>query len=149
MPRADLGSGHGRQKEEAAAGVASGRLERIARGLNKSPASPLTEHHGELVDVCAHKHTELFTYTYSAQVRAAMLAAGFHVAKGRATGPKAETTIALSPLAATRHGHELLGAEWLSRWQRSDAQAPLGASGDDAWRTAVLEHPQFSNPPED
>ncbi len=97
----------------------------------------------ELADLCRHKHTELFTYTYSTQVRAAMLAAGFHVAKGRATGPKVETTIGLSPLAAERHGHELLGAEWLSRWQRSDAQVPLGASGDDAWRTAVEEHPQF------
>ncbi len=101
----------------------------------------------ELADVCEHKHTELFTYTYSTQVRAAMLAAGFHVAKGRATGPKAETTIGLSPLAAMHHGHELLGAEWLSRWQRSDAQVPLGASGDDAWRTAVVEHPQFRDLP--
>ena len=97
----------------------------------------------ELADVCKHKPTELFTYTYSTQVRAAMLAAGFHVAKGRATGPKAETTIGLSPLAAMRHGHELLGAEWLSRWQRSHAQVPLGAEGDDAWRSAVEEHPQF------
>ena len=101
----------------------------------------------ELADVCEHKHTELFTYTYSTQVRAAMLAAGFHVAKGRATGPKAETTIGLSPLAAARHGHELLGAEWLSRWQRSEAQVPLGASGDDAWRAAVVGHPQFRDLP--
>lgn len=97
----------------------------------------------ELADVCEHKHTELFTYTYSTQVRAAMLAAGFHVAKGRATGLKAETTIGLSPLAATSHEHVLLGAEWLSRWQRSDAQVPLGAAGDDSWRTAVVDHPQF------
>lgn len=97
----------------------------------------------ELAEICEHKSTELFTYTYSTQVRAAMLAAGFHVAKGRATGPKAETTIGLSPLAAARHAHELLGADWLARWKRSDAQAPLGAEGDDAWRAAVLEHPQF------
>lgn len=97
----------------------------------------------ELAEVCVHKHTELFTYTNSTQVRAAMLAAGFHVARGRATGPKSETTITLSPLAATRHRHELLGAEWLSRWERSEAQAPLGASGDDAWRAAVAGHPQF------
>ena len=102
----------------------------------------------ELADVCRHKHTELFTYTYSTQVRAAMLAAGFHVAKGRSTGPKAETTIGLSPLAATHHGHELLGVEWLGRWQRSDAQVPLGASGDDdAWRAAVVGHPQFRELP--
>ena len=97
----------------------------------------------ELAGLCEGKHTELFTYTYSTQVRAAMLAAGFHVAKGRATGPKAETTIGLSPLAAARHRHELLGAEWLGRWQRSHAQVPLGAADDQAWRAAVLQHPQF------
>lgn len=97
----------------------------------------------ELATVCQHKHTELFTYTYSTQVRAAMLAAGFHVAKGRATGPKAETTIGLSPLAAASHEHELLGADWLVRWQRSHAQEPLGAAGDDDWRAALLGHPQF------
>ena len=98
----------------------------------------------ELAEICRHKHAELFTYTYSTQVRAAMLAAGFHVAKGRATGPKAETTIGLSALAAAATSHELLGAEWLARWSRSDAQAPLGVTdGDDAWRAAVLEHPQF------
>ena len=97
----------------------------------------------ELAEVCEHKHAELFTYTYSTQVRAAMLAAGFHVAKGRATGPKAETTIGLSPLAAAQHGHELLGPDWLQRWQRSHTQEPLGAAGDEAWRAAVVEHPQF------
>jgi queuine tRNA-ribosyltransferase len=99
----------------------------------------------ELAQVCAHQATELFTYTYSTSVRAAMLAAGFHVAKGRATGAKSETTIGLSPRAAMApHEHELLGAEWLVRWRRSDAQAPFGSSGDDdSWRDAVSLHPQF------
>jgi queuine tRNA-ribosyltransferase len=99
----------------------------------------------ELALVCQHKATELFTYTYSTRVRAALLAAGFFVARGRGTGPKLETTIALSPLAtALPHGRELLGAEWLSKWQRSDAQVPLGA-GDSAesWRDEVIGHPQF------
>ena len=101
----------------------------------------------ELAQLCQHRATELFTYTYSTRVRAALLAAGFFVAKGRATGPKSETTIALSPLAtALPHGRELLGAEWLSRWQRSDAQAPMGAGdADAAWRAAVSGHPQFRN----
>jgi hypothetical protein len=74
-----------------------------------------------------------------------MLAAGFYVAKGRATGPKQETTIGLSRAAAVNgHTHELLGGEWLARWHRSDAQAPLGVDADDAsWREAVLTHPQF------
>lgn len=100
----------------------------------------------ELAQVCSQKPAELFTYTYSTSVRAAMLAAGFYVAKGRGTGPKAETTIVLSPRAASRpHDHELLGAEWLTKWRRSAAQAPFGSLPDDAsWQHAVSEHPQFS-----
>ena len=101
----------------------------------------------ELAQVCQHKATEIFTYTYSTRVRAALLAAGFFVAKGRATGPKHETTIALSPLAtALPHGRELLGAEWLSKWQRSDAQAPMGAGdADETWHEAVTGHSQFAS----
>ena len=99
----------------------------------------------ELARVCAQKQMELFTYTYSTSVRAAMLAAGFFVAKGRGTGPKAETTIGLSPQAAAApHDHELLGLEWLVKWGRSDAQAPFGSPTDDvSWQAAVLQHPQF------
>ncbi len=100
----------------------------------------------ELAQLCQHKATELFTYTTSTRVRAALLAAGFFVARGRATGPKLETTIALSPLAAvTAHGRELLGAEWLSKWTRSDAQVPMGAESADAhWHAAVTGHAQFA-----
>jgi queuine tRNA-ribosyltransferase len=99
----------------------------------------------ELAQVCGDKPTELYTYTYSTSVRAAMLAAGFYVAKGRATGLKGETTIGLAArAAASAHGRELLGQEWLARWGRSDAQAPFGSTAqDDAWREAVLAHPQF------
>jgi hypothetical protein len=70
------------------------------------------------------------------------------VAKGRGTGPKAETTFGLSPAAAARpHRHDLLGAEWLAKWWRSDAQAPPGvAAGDESWRAAVAGHPQFLLP---
>ncbi|HZE43419.1 MAG TPA: tRNA guanosine(34) transglycosylase Tgt [Steroidobacteraceae bacterium] len=99
----------------------------------------------ELAQACLQKPAELFTYTFSTSVRAAMLAAGFYVAKGRGTGPKAETTIALSPqAAAAAHDHELLGQEWLTKWRRSDAQAPFGSPADDvSWQEAVLKHPQF------
>jgi queuine tRNA-ribosyltransferase len=99
----------------------------------------------ELAQTCSQKAVELFSYTYSTSIRAAMLAAGFYVAKGRGTGPKAETTIGLSALAASApHGRELLGQEWLAKWRRSDAQAPFGCSAEDvSWREAVLEHPQF------
>jgi queuine tRNA-ribosyltransferase len=99
----------------------------------------------ELANLFTAKAVELFTYSYSTSVRAALLAVGFHVAKGRGTGPKAETTIGLTPRAAAMaHGRELLGEEWLGKWRRSDAQAPMGTSADDeSWRAAVAEHPQF------
>jgi queuine tRNA-ribosyltransferase len=101
----------------------------------------------ELAQACSEKSTELFTYTYSTGVRAAMLVAGFYVAKGRATGPKGETTIGLSArAAAAAHGRELLGQEWLAKWRRSDAQAAFGTTEQDqTWRAALLAHPQFTN----
>ena len=99
-----------------------------------------------LLPQCAAHGAELLTYSYSTSVRAALLAAGFYVAKGAATGAKAETTIALTPAAAAScHQRELLGSAWLAKWQRSDAQVPPGeceASNQD-WREAILQHPQF------
>jgi queuine tRNA-ribosyltransferase len=99
----------------------------------------------ELKDICAAGAVELFTYSSSTRVRVAMLAAGFLVAKGLGTGPKVETTIALSPRAAELpHGRELLGRDGLAKWRRSDAQAPFGADpADESWRAAVIGHPQF------
>jgi queuine tRNA-ribosyltransferase len=105
----------------------------------------------ELANLLSAKAVELFTYSYSTSVRAALLAAGFYVARGRGTGPKAETTIGLTPRAAVdgdgrelAHGRELLGEEWLAKWRRSDAQAPLGTDSSDAsWLEAVGAHPQF------
>src|SRR3984957_7394847 len=105
----------------------------------------------ELADLLSVTAAELFTYTYSTSVRAALLAAGFYVARGRGTGPKAETTIVLTPRAAVDadgrellHGRELLGGEWLAKWQRSDARAPLGTDANDAsWQQVVRAHPQF------
>jgi queuine tRNA-ribosyltransferase len=105
----------------------------------------------ELADLLSVKAAELFTYTYSTSVRAALLAAGFYVARGRGTGPKAETTIGLTPRAVVDadgrevlHGRELLGEEWLAKWHRSDARAPLGTDASDvSWQQAVRAHPQF------
>ena len=105
----------------------------------------------ELANLLSAKAVELFTYSYSTSVRAALLASGFYVARGRGTGPKAETTIGLTPRAAVdaagrelSHGRELLGEEWLAKWRRSDAQAPLGTDSSDAsWHHAVRAHPQF------
>ena len=52
-----------------------------------------------LFAACAGRAAELFTYTHSTAARAALLAAGFYVAKGRPAGAKEETTIALTPAA--------------------------------------------------
>jgi queuine tRNA-ribosyltransferase len=100
----------------------------------------------ELHSLCDGKATELFTYTYSTAVRAAMLAAGFYVAKGCETGPKNETTIGLTRAALKLpHARQLLGSQWLERWHRSTAKAPLGTlPNDETWQDAVLAHPQFA-----
>lgn len=70
----------------------------------------------------AREHAcELFTYSNSTLVRARMLAAGWFVASGAATGPKSDTTIA----STSRDGEQRswLGSEWLGRWERSQARA--------------------------
>ena len=87
----------------------------------------------EIFAACRGRAVELFTYTCSTPVRAALLVAGFHVAKGRSTGEKVETTVALTPAAvhsSTPTSHELLGAQWLGRWSRSTAKFPTDLQAD-------------------
>src|SRR6185295_18070253 len=82
---------------------------------------------------CAAHDTELFTYSASTSVRAALLGAGFVVGRGVPTGTKPETTVAMTPAAALRaglRGRVLLGADWLGRWRRSDARVPGDVSAD-------------------
>ncbi|MBU1238874.1 tRNA-guanine transglycosylase, partial [Myxococcota bacterium] len=90
----------------------------------------------------------LFTYSNSTSVRAAMLSAGFYVASGVATGPKGDTTVALSVPLAQRadHGYALLGLEWLGRWERSSARLPPGCPLDaaQAVEQVICAHPQFA-----
>ncbi len=89
----------------------------------------------------------LFTYSASTAVRASLLAAGFFVARGVGTGPKGETTIALSEKAARsrQHGFELLDSEWLTRWERSGAKVPPQLSPEQAgeFENRIRLHPQF------
>jgi queuine tRNA-ribosyltransferase len=77
-----------------------------------------------LFTACAGRPAELFTYTHSTAARAALLAAGFYVAKGRPAGAKEETTIALTPAALdspSGRRYDLLALEWIGRWNRSRA----------------------------
>lgn len=88
---------------------------------------------------------EIFTYSSSTAVRSTLLSAGFYVAAGTGTGPKGETTIALTEQAAVRRRPQWLGQEWLQRWERSDARIPLGAMAEDAESLIqkIKMHPQF------
>jgi len=77
------------------------------------------------------KRMDLFTYSASTAVRAALLWAGFWVAEGVGTGPKATTTIAFTstdcePIVCGRARDTIpwLGEGWLARWRRSDARYP-------------------------
>ncbi|MHA3772442.1 tRNA guanosine(34) transglycosylase Tgt [Verrucomicrobiota bacterium sgz303538] len=101
-----------------------------------------------LFTVCKGRDTELFTYTCSTAIRVALLAAGFYVAKGRSTGEKLETTIALTPEALRspfQGRHELLSADWLKKWNRSGAKFPveIGADQHPSFEKMILGHEQF------
>jgi len=104
----------------------------------------------QLLTACAGRAAELFTYTCSTPIRAALLVAGFHVARGRSTVDKTETTVALTPAATPLPwtcGYELLGDEWLAKWGRSSARYPSDIGpGEHAWFEQTLRaHPQFRN----
>ena len=90
----------------------------------------------QLLARCQDHPTRLFTYSASTAVRARLLAAGWWVGRGVATGPKSETTIAFSPKAAFHPTADLLGWEWKERWKRSGA---FCAELDQQ----IEKHPQF------
>jgi queuine tRNA-ribosyltransferase len=101
---------------------------------------------------CRAKPVELFTYSASTAVRAGLLNAGFFVAEGVGTGPKAATTIAFTSRPDRVHpsiGAQLLGQAWLARWRRSESKFPaaLPASEQPAFAARVEAHPQFASLP--
>jgi queuine tRNA-ribosyltransferase len=101
-----------------------------------------------LFDHCRPKSAELYTYSAATAVRVALLSAGFYVAAGVGTGPKATTTIGFSHARGPREhaaGANLLGDEWLTRWRRSDSKFPadLAAERRADFEQQLLAHPQF------
>ena len=97
--------------------------------------------------------SELYTYSAATSVRVALLRAGWWVAEGVGTGPKASTTIALSegPVANATSGvsaapGRLLGADWLARWRRSGAKFPadLPEAERADFERSIETHPQFA-----
>jgi queuine tRNA-ribosyltransferase len=101
-----------------------------------------------------HRHcqlapAELYTYSASTAVRVALLVAGFYVAEGVGTGPKATTTIAFTRLESRREATDaprLLGAEWLTRWRHSGSKFPadLDPSQQATFVRNFENHPQFA-----
>jgi len=107
-----------------------------------------TETFTQLFQHCTPKSTELYTYSASTAVRAALLAAGFFVAEGIGTGPKSTTTVAFThATGAAMHPHapRLLDQHWLARWRRSDVKFPLTLSIEARTHFAshIENHPQF------
>jgi queuine tRNA-ribosyltransferase len=101
-----------------------------------------------LFEACRGRAAELFTYTCSTANRAALLAAGFYVARGRSAGEKLETTIALTPAACRAPSpcrHELLTPDWLEKWNRSGAKFPgeIPANQHTVFERAIRGHDQF------
>jgi len=106
----------------------------------------------KLFAACAGRAVELFTYTCSTANRAALLAAGFHLARGRNAGEKIETTIALTPAAlasAFARRRELLSSDWLAKWNRSAAKFPtdVAVHQRSAFEKIIRDHEQFRNSP--
>jgi queuine tRNA-ribosyltransferase len=98
---------------------------------------------------CQPRPAELYTYSASTAVRVALLSAGFYVAEGVGTGPKATTTVAYTQLSDRNNASDaprLLGAEWLARWRRSDSKHPPGL--DEPQKAIAAQriegHPQFA-----
>jgi queuine tRNA-ribosyltransferase len=96
---------------------------------------------------------ELFTYSASTAVRTSLLLAGFHVARGVASGPKESTTIAFSVGTTPDHAwahevfarHPLLDAAWLEHRARSSAKfaADIPVELYAELERRLTAHPQF------
>ena len=104
----------------------------------------------KIFTACEERAVELFTYTCSTPARASLLVAGFHLAKGRATVDKVDTTIALTPAAASiakQRGHEFLGAEWFGKWTRSSAKFPADVPQEEHafFEQTIRTHPLFKD----
>ena len=112
------------------------------------PAQWTLEAFRRLFAACQGRAAELFTYSCSTTTRAALLATGFFVAKGRGTGEKKETTIALTPAAlhsATPDQRELLSSDWVKKWDRSRLKFPseIPAEQHSAFEQVIRGHAQF------
>ena len=101
---------------------------------------------GRIFEYCQGNEVQLLNYSASTAVRATLLAVGFTVGYGPQTGPKSSTTVAFTDaLLAKKLGISLLGEEWLSRWERSDAKVArtLSSSDEKEFEEKIRKHKQF------
>lgn len=89
------------------------------------------------------RSTILYTYSQATPTRATLLAAGFFVGHGKATGLKHETTQAATSISAL---DVPLGERWISRWKKSHTRFPIDwpSSSYDEFTQIILNHPQFA-----
>jgi len=102
-----------------------------------------------IFDYCQGQEVQLLNYSASTAVRATLLAAGFTVGYGPATGPKSTTTVAYNSLSLPhKQGVTLLGEEWLKRWEKSDAKfaRTLSQSDELEFENKIRTHGQFQHP---
>ena len=100
----------------------------------------------KLFEYCRGNEVQLLNYSASTAVRATLLAVGFTVGYGPATGPKSTTTVAYTEAAlAHKQGVTLLGDEWLKRWEKSDAKVArtLSTRDEKEFEERIRGHGQF------
>jgi queuine tRNA-ribosyltransferase len=106
---------------------------------------------GRIYGAVASGETSLYTYSNSTAIRAALLWAGFYVARGIPIGPKTETTVACTrPECLHVAGYPatpLLDAHWLERWERSGSKFPVGipAADQPEFERRIRRHAQFGH----
>ena len=99
-----------------------------------------------IFNYCHGNEVQLLNYSASTAVRATLLAVGFSVGYGPATGPKNTTTVAYNQASlALKQNVTLLGEEWLTRWEKSDAKSARGLSKSDEleFEEKIRRHAQF------
>jgi len=102
-----------------------------------------------IFEYCRGNEVQLLNYSASTAVRATLLAVGWTVGFGPATGPKSTTTVAYNESTlALRQEVTLLGEEWLKRWEKSDAKVArtLSKSDEKEFEEKIRRHPQFRSP---
>ena len=100
----------------------------------------------KIFNYCHGAEVQLLNYSASTAVRATLLASGWSVGPGPASGPKSTTTVAFNdPKLAHQLDMPLLGQDWLTRWERSHTKTAreLSHTDEEEFAARIRQHPQF------